>query len=65
MSIYRRVLLYYRPFVGSTLLALTISLATIGLNLLKPVPFALIVDHVLPDRDRHRAAGGGWASKPC
>ncbi len=48
MSIYRRVLLYYRPFVGPTLLALTISLATIGLNLLKPLPFKLIIDEVLP-----------------
>ena len=50
MSIYRRVLLYYRPFVGSTLLALAISLATIGLNLLKPVPFKLIIDNVLPGK---------------
>ncbi len=50
MSIYRRVLLYYRPFVGSTLLALAISLATIGLNLLKPVPFKLIIDQVLPGK---------------
>ncbi len=48
MSIYRRVLLYYRPFVGPTVLALVISLATIGLNLLKPVPFKLIIDEVLP-----------------
>ena len=50
MSIYRRVLLYYRPFVGSTLLALAISLVTIGLNLLKPVPFKLIIDNVLPGK---------------
>ncbi len=48
MSIYRRVLMYYRPFVAPTLLALTISLVTIGLNLLKPLPFKLIIDDVLP-----------------
>ena len=48
MSIYRRVLIYYRPFVAPTLVALTISLVTIGLNLLKPLPFKLIIDDVLP-----------------
>ncbi len=50
MSIYRRVLIYYRPFVRPTLLALAISLATIGLNLLKPLSFKLIIDHVLPGK---------------
>ena len=48
MSIYRRVLIYYRPFVAPTLLALTISFVTVGLNLLKPLPFKLIIDDVLP-----------------
>ena len=48
MSIYRRVLIYYRPFGAPTLLALTISLVTIGLNLLKPLPFKIIIDEVLP-----------------
>ena len=48
MSIYRRVLIYYRPFSQPTLLALGISLVTIGLNLLKPWPFGVIVDRVLP-----------------
>jgi ATP-binding cassette subfamily B protein len=47
MSIYRRVLLYYRPFGRPTLLALAISLVTIGLNLAKPWPFQIIVDHFL------------------
>ena len=48
MSIYRRVLLYYRPFLPPTLLALAISLVTVGLNLLKPWPFKVIVDQILP-----------------
>lgn len=48
MSIYRRVLLYYRPFLPPTLLALAISLVTVGLNLLKPWPFQVIVDQILP-----------------
>ena len=48
MSIYRRVLLYYGPFLRPTVLALAISLVTIGLNLLKPWPFGVIVDRILP-----------------
>jgi ATP-binding cassette subfamily B protein len=47
MSIYRRVLLYYRPFTGPTLLALGISLVTIALNLATPWPLQFIVDHFL------------------
>jgi ATP-binding cassette subfamily B protein len=56
MSIYRRVLLYYRPFGGPTLLALGISLATIALNLAKPWPLQFIVDHFLTNRAAHAAA---------
>jgi ATP-binding cassette subfamily B protein len=48
MSIYRRVLRYYRPFWTQTIFGLLLSLAGIGLNLLKPWPFKIIVDHVLP-----------------
>ena len=47
MSIYRRVLRYYRPFLGQTILGLLLSLGGIGLNLLKPWPFKIIVDDVL------------------
>ncbi len=50
MSIYRRVLLSYGPFLRPTLLALAISMVTIGLNLLKPWPFGVIVDRILPGR---------------
>src|SRR5205085_7420567 len=48
MSIYRRVLRYYRPFLGPTALGLVLSLCGIGLNLLKPWPFKIIVDEILP-----------------
>jgi len=48
MSIYRRVLRYYRPFWTQTIFGLLLSLAGIGLNLLKPWPLKIIVDHVLP-----------------
>jgi ATP-binding cassette subfamily B protein/subfamily B ATP-binding cassette protein MsbA len=47
MSIYRRVLQYYRPFLGQTALGLTLTLCGIALNLLKPWPFKIIVDDVL------------------
>src|SRR5438874_141980 len=49
--IYRRVLKYYRAFTSATLLGLLFSLASIGLNLLKPWPLKIIVDDVLPHRD--------------
>jgi len=47
MSIYRRVLRYYRPFLGRTILGLFLSLVGVGLNLLKPWPFKIIVDDFL------------------
>src|SRR4029450_9128757 len=47
MSIYRRVLRYYRPFRGQTIFGLLLSLVGVGLNLLKPWPFKIIVDDFL------------------
>lgn len=47
MSIYRRVLRYYQPFLGQTVLGLALTLVGIGLSLLKPWPFKFIVDYVL------------------
>src|SRR5438874_5922620 len=52
MSIYRRVLEYYRSFSAGTLIGIAFSLASIGLNLLKPWPFKVIVDYILPGRLR-------------
>jgi ATP-binding cassette, subfamily B, bacterial len=48
MSIYRRVLAYYRSYLPHTLLGLLLSLGGIGLNLLKPWPFKIIVDQIIP-----------------
>src|SRR5437763_797945 len=48
--IYRRVLKYYRGFLTRSLIALGFSFAAIGLNLLKPWPFKIIVDQILPGR---------------
>jgi ATP-binding cassette subfamily B protein len=47
MSIYRRVLAYYWPFSVQTALGLILSLAAIGLSLLRPWPFKIIVDDIL------------------
>src|SRR5437016_13106638 len=52
MSIYRRVFRYYRPFLPQTVAGLVLSLIGIGLNLLKPWPFKIIVDNVLPTAGR-------------
>ena len=49
MSIYRRILQYYRPFWPQTAVGLFLSLIGIGLNLLKPWPFKIIVDEILPN----------------
>jgi ATP-binding cassette, subfamily B, bacterial len=58
MSIYRRVFRYYRPFLPQTTAGLLLSLIGIGLNLLKPWPFKIIVDDFLrpnphPPGDAH------------
>jgi ATP-binding cassette subfamily B protein len=56
MSIYRRTLQYYRPFLGQTAIGLLLSLCGIALNLLKPWPFKIIVDDILP-RNPHAHFG--------
>ena len=49
MSIYGRVLNYYRPFLAQTLLGLVLTFIGIGLNLLKPWPLKIIVDQIIPN----------------
>lgn len=50
MGIYRRTLIYYRPFLGVTVGALALGLLVTAFNLLKPWPFKYIVDGLLsPD----------------
>ncbi|MDP9005080.1 MAG: hypothetical protein M3N12_09870, partial [Verrucomicrobiota bacterium] len=63
MSIYRRTLQYYRPFIGQTALGLVLSLFGIALNLLKPWPFKIIVDDILP-RNPHAYFGASPALIP-
>src|SRR5438876_5913876 len=56
MSIYRRALYYYRPFLAQTVIGLLLSLCGIALSLLKPWPFKIIVDDILP-RNPHARFG--------
>ncbi len=53
MPIYRRAFAYFRPFLLPSIVAILLTLVSIALGLLRPWPFAYIVDHVLP------AAGTG------
>lgn len=50
MSIYQRAIAYYRPFLGPTVVAVLLNIVAIALGLLRPWPFAYIVDHVLPGK---------------
>ena len=65
MSIYRRVLRYYQPFWGQTILGLFLSLVGICLNLLKPWPFKIIVDDFLRPTPSVRADWRTWLPLLC
>lgn len=65
MSIYRRVLHYYQPFWGKTIIGLFLSLIGIGLNLLKPWPFKIIVDDFLRPTPVARGDWRTWVPLLC
>src|SRR5213083_1499137 len=65
MSIYRRVLRYYEPFWGKTMLGLFLSLCGIALNLLKPWPFKIIVDDFLRPTPAARGDWHTWVPLLC
>ena len=65
MSIYRRVLRYYQPFWRKTIIGLFLSLVGIGLNLLKPWPFKIIVDDFLRPTPAVRGDWRTWVSLLC
>ncbi|HEY4638456.1 MAG TPA: ABC transporter ATP-binding protein, partial [Candidatus Udaeobacter sp.] len=65
MSIYRRVLRYYQPFWGKTMIGLFLSLVGIGLNLLKPWPFKIIVDDFLRPTPAARGDWRTWVPLLC
>ncbi len=62
MSIYRRVLDYYRPDLRTTTVAMALTLLANGFNVLRPWPLAFIVDKLLPaaaQKDPHHLTLGG------
>jgi ATP-binding cassette subfamily B protein len=65
MSIYRRVLRYYQPFLPQTIFGLLLTVAGIGLNLLKPWPFKIIVDDFLRVNSTARIDGRTWIPLLC
>jgi ATP-binding cassette subfamily B protein len=65
MSIYRRVLRYYRPFLPQTIFGLLLTVAGIGLNLLKPWPFKIIVDDFLRVNSTVRSDWRTWIPLLC
>jgi ATP-binding cassette, subfamily B, bacterial len=65
MSIYRRVLRYYQPFWGQTILGLFVSLIAVALNLLKPWPFKIIVDDFLRPAPATRGDWRTWVPLLC
>src|SRR5437870_9620638 len=65
MSIYRRVFRYYRPFLPQTVAGLVLALVGIGLNLLKPWPFKIIVDDFLRPNAPPRADWQTWILLLC
>src|SRR6266404_4663598 len=65
MSIYRRVFRYYRPFLPQTIAGLFLSLVGIGLNLLKPWPFKIIVDDFLRPNPTPRGDWHTWIPLLC
>src|SRR3989440_9747708 len=65
MSIYRRVFRYYRPFLPRTIVGLLLSLLGIGLNLLKPWPFKIIVDDFLRPNPTPRGDWHTWIPLLC
>src|SRR6266700_5795402 len=65
MSIYRRVLCYYQPFRGKTIIGLFLSLVGIGLNLLKPWRFKIIVDDFLRPTPAARGDWSTWVPLLC
>jgi ATP-binding cassette subfamily B protein len=65
MSIYRRILRYYRPFLPQTIFGLLLTVAGIGLNLLKPWPFKIIVDDFLRVNSTVRSDWRTWIALLC
>jgi ATP-binding cassette subfamily B protein/subfamily B ATP-binding cassette protein MsbA len=53
MGVFQRAFRYYRPFMPETIFGASLTLAGIAVNLLKPWPFKIIVDDILPGNPTH------------
>jgi len=48
MNLYRRVIGYYRPYLGTICFSLVLLVIGVGFSLLKYVPVQWVIDHVIP-----------------
>jgi ATP-binding cassette subfamily B protein len=65
MNLYRRVIGYYRPYLGTICFSLILLVVGVNLNLLKFVPIQWVIDHVItvpPGEDVHWRS---WVFSPA
>lgn len=61
MSVHRRALSYFRPYLGPTFGAIVLTLVSIFFSLLRPWPLKYIVDSVIPAGLAHEQFLNGWS----
>ncbi len=60
MGLYRRIIAYYKPYLGTIFFSLLLLIVTIGFNLLKPWPVKWVIDSVIPQAHRGQAVALQW-----
>jgi ATP-binding cassette, subfamily B, bacterial len=60
MSVHRRALTYFRPYLGPTFAAILLTLVSIFFSLLRPWPLKYIVDKVIPAGLAQQSLVDGW-----
>ena len=61
MSVHRRALSYFRPYLGPTLVAVLLTFVANAFNILRPWPMAYIVDRLLPAALQKQTELDGWS----
>ena len=61
MSVHRRALSYFRPYLGPTVVAMLLTFISNAFNLLRPWPMAYIVDKLLPAAAAKQMEIDGWS----
>ena len=61
MSVHRRALSYFRPYLGPTLAAVLLTFVASAFNILRPWPMAYIVDKLLPAALQKQTEIDGWS----